>query len=158
MSDKLIKESAHEPFRPKLRINHIGAITKGSPNHNFKFVIVDYRHDPDAEERHLQMGYEYVMSTDDVLDDRSFVPGETRKEKVKPSCITKKTREGYLQVLMKISKDREIQNALKAKKAAEDRYKRSQKSVHRQGNNVKVDGGEISTGSSNSSNVDDTSI
>lgn len=145
MATKLYKEEgAREPFRPRFNLDAVARIKRDDVNFNYKLVIYNYKHRPDAVAEHEAMGYEVVYSTDHIEDDRKFASGTTAEgESLRPRAVLKTTKDGYEQVLMRISKERQKENQAKADERRTERYKRSVKGIKTADGHVRVNDGEI---------------
>ncbi len=135
-----------ETFRPNLRVRNINQVIDRDPAFEYKNVIFTYKHDPSRVNRYEEAGWEIVMTTEPLDDDRDFTPTDKR-EKIRPQeCITK-TRDKHEQVLMRILKTARAENQLKAKAEREALSARQSQSrgeqVTRKGNEVITRGSEI---------------
>lgn len=136
-------------FRPTLTVNDIHQIEEYDPAYDYKNVIFTYRHDPRNVEKHLERGWEIVMTTQPTVDDRSFTPN-SKEEKLRPQeCITK-TKDKHEQVLMRILKTKRKQNAVDDYKQRENllmqEAKRRGDKIVRRGNEVITKGSELNEG------------
>ena len=135
-----------ETFRPNLFVRNIHQVVDRDPAYEYKNVIFTYKHDPTRVNRYQDAGWEVVMTTEPLTDDRDFSPTHT-KEKIRPQeCITK-TRDKHEQVLMRILKTARAENNRKAKQVREELSARQPKSrgetVTRKGNEIFTTGSEI---------------
>ncbi len=135
-----------ETFRPNLRVKNINQVIDRDPAFEYKNVIFTYKHDPSRVNRYEAAGWEIVMTTEPLDDDRDFTPTD-KKEKIRPQeCITK-TRDKHEQVLMRILKTTRAENQLKAKAEREELSARQSRSrgeqVTRKGNEVITRGSEL---------------
>lgn len=140
-------EGAREPFRRHLAIDKVARV-KQDPNYSYKLVIWDYPKNPMNFDKHEAKGYEVVYSQDSVEDDRGYTPntGVQDQEKLRMVAVTNRTTDGYNQVLMRISKLKEIANKRQEHKENEDKYKRSSKSsLRKTKGQVYITGEEVDT-------------
>lgn len=135
-------------FRPNMYVENINQLTEYDPNYDYKNVIYTYKHDPGRITRYEDLGWEVVISTDHLTDDRAFTP-TSKKEKLRPSEIISNTSDGHKQVLMCIPKKKREENRTKlmeldAKIKAEDARRRGDL-IRRgaKGKNVKITGSEV---------------
>lgn len=152
MTQQLKKtEGAREDFRSKFTADNVARV-KQDPNYNYKLVIYNYPKMPHNFDHHEKNGYEVVYSMDSIEDDRKFSPDNKDEEKLRPSPVTKRTVDGYEQVLMRILKTKERANKIKASQEDQAKYVRSSKSrVSKKQNVITIDGGEV-TNSNNEEN------
>lgn len=134
-------------IRPALYVNNIHQVEDRDLAYDYKNVIFTYDHDPSRVDRYEQSGWEVVMTTKSLLDDRSFSPKE-KKEKIRPQECVSKTKDGHQQVLMRVLKTRRAENDLDKKLTREQlMLKESERrgdTVTKKGNNVITRGVELS--------------
>ena len=135
-----------ESFRPNLFVKNINQVIDQDPAYEYKNVIYTYKHDPNRVARYLDAGWEVVMTTERLEDDRDFSPKDT-KEKIRPQeCITK-TRDKHEQVLLRILKTTRAENQLTSKDERERLHLRQSQqrgeTVTRKGNEVHTRGSEL---------------
>lgn len=117
------------------------------PNSEYRWVICEtgYMGAEDEYERQdnfIEQGWDVVYSEERPADDRSNSLDNTTKNSDRLKPVTKRTRSGKLQVLMKCSKERREANETAKATRDEERRIASVKSIKRQGNKLKVTHGE----------------
>ena len=128
-------EELRESFRKKYTVDSVARVTKDDKNYSYKAVIYNYEHNPKNFEEHEALGYEVVFSDDTLEDDRAFSPDNSGEKKLRKSPVEKRTKDGYQQVLMRISKQREQENfKADAQKRKEQYMNSSKRKITKQGN------------------------
>lgn len=130
-----------ETFRPNPFVKQIHQVVDRDPAYEYKNVIFTYKHDPNRVSRYLEAGWEIVMTTQQLADDRDFSIKDT-KEKLRPQHCVSKTRDKHEQVLMRILKTARQENELKKK---QNREALSARQSQQRGEKIRVAGNEIIT-------------
>lgn len=135
-----------DKFRPSASIKDINQAADRDPAYDYKNIIHTYKHDPNRVVRYLDLGWEFVETTDTLVDDRDFAPNSKAK-KLRPQLVTSKTTDKHEQVLMRILKTKRVENQENARKAREnllskEAARRGDKVVQ-DGNNVTITGQEL---------------
>lgn len=141
MVSKLKKdEDARAYFRSKYTTDAVAKIERDDVNYNYKLVISNYKHHPKNVENHLDIGYEFVYSDELIEDDRKYSPNSSDETKLRPSFVTRTTKDGYKETLLRILKTREIENLAKDAKERREKYLRATHSnkVSKQGDSIKT--------------------
>lgn len=131
-------------FRPNFVVNVLAGLPK-EEGYVYKGVIMNYKHLPLNVDNHEKDGYEIVYDTFSVQDDRKFSPNTNQEANRVPSPVIGRTGDGYDYVVMKISKEKERENALRNAKRDKEQYKASVGgNIKRTGkDSVHIQGGEI---------------
>lgn len=130
-----------ETFRPNPFVKQIHQAVDKDLAYEYKNVIFTYKHDPNRVSRYLEAGWEIVMTTQQLADDRDFSIKDT-KEKLRPQHCVSKTRDKHEQVLMRILKTARQENELKKK---QNREALSARQSQQRGEKIRIEGNEIVT-------------
>lgn len=132
-------KGAREYFREQFCIDAIAKVEKDDVNYSYKGVISNYPKDPLSVERHLDTGYEFVYSDDKLKDDRKYTPdNDSESKKLRPSFVTKTSKDGYEFVLMRILKTKEQENQRNEEKKRQAYYLKATKGTKVSGDSTHI--------------------
>lgn len=102
-------DDAREKFRSKLKKMNVAKVLKDNKDYIVKGVIINYSEKgvsglDDNFDNHDSRGWEIIMSTDPVEDDRLFSPDNSKEESLRAKPVTKTTKDGFTMVFMRIPK------------------------------------------------------
>jgi len=101
-----LRTEYNEQFKTKLGLNKIAGLPERT-GWCRKGVITNYPASAGLDlvrnyERHLEMGYQLLLSTEAIQDERKFSPNSNARPNGVPSPIIGKTSDGYDYVVMEI--------------------------------------------------------
>lgn len=149
MTDKLTKESARQKFRSSVSIKDIGQVSISDKNLITKWVDAEFSEGLGRIDRYIDKGWNVVYSKDKAKDDRKNVGNQDGVESdIRPSPITRTTKGGHTQILMKIDKNTRDTNQLADAQRDDERLAASRRrKTNKKGSITKI-----------SENVDDSDL
>ena len=124
-------------------------VKKEDPGYEYRWVITDrdygkqYNDEYERIEDFIDQGWNVVYSEERPIDERSNTPDNDVKNSDRLKPVTKRTKGGRTQVLMKCSKEQRQENEARKAKTDKARLEASVKSIKREGQNEVVTDHEI---------------
>lgn len=120
-------DDAREKFRSKLKKMNVAKVLKENKDYIVKGVITNYSEKgvaglDDNFDIHDERGWEIIMSTDPVADDRIFSPDNSKDESLRAKPLTKTTKDGFNMVFMRIPKEKFEANLKEAEAKRKAKY------------------------------------
>lgn len=154
---KIDQKKLRESFRPSMRVQSIAKLAKENPDYMYKGVRYDEALDPHGEklDKYLDRGWEFVIDTTPVEDDRSNAPQSKDNKLARPKPLTKAGKGGAQFAFMRIKKDLFTENHKADSKKRHEHYLRSSGKKESKGQgSVKIVDSEINETNINNFEVD----